>query len=134
MKYNEELFNISSQLYSKTNSINENNDAVEKELLKILLNKIKDNLNTLENQINGILKIKFISRVFGSTDEGYKLIEELIKSNKFNDLAANYCIYIANNANSDDQYFSTYYEIIWDYKTYFETLNMNKNEKNLQKC
>lgn len=62
MKYNDDLFNISSIFYSKTNiqDNSTNNIELENQLLNILLKKLKETLNDKTTKYNGVLKIRFI--------------------------------------------------------------------------
>lgn len=136
MKYNDYLFNISSEYYSRIeNETVDNTDAktvrLEKELLSILLKKFKEIINDGSIKKNGILKIKFRSRFWSTTDDGYEQIKELVNSGKFDSFANQYCLYLGNVETREDENTNSYYEIIWDYKTYFETLSMHEIEKGL---
>ena len=123
MKYNEELFNISKQLYDRTIKDQEmnNDERLVNELLQVLLKKFKTELAT-EQSLKGIVKVKFKDFFFKDGEEGYALIYQLIHSKKFDELANKYCFYLGNRDSKCDSY-THFYEIIWDYKTYFEFLD-----------
>lgn len=64
-------------------------------------------------------------------------MKELIKLGKFDLFASEYCIYSNHEINLDDliygktkdESFKSYYQIIWDYKMYLETISMYEIEK-----
>lgn len=128
MKYNDSLFNVSSEYYSKIDSksidnINEKTANLEKELLTILLKKFRNILNDKGKKHNGILKINLCTK-----DEGYTQIKELIKLGKFDSFANEYCLYLGNVELRQNECF----EIIWDYRTYFEILSMYEIKNGIQ--
>lgn len=136
MKYNDYLFNISSEYYSKidnetVDNTEEKTERLEKELLSILLKRFKESLNDSSIKKNGILKTKFKSRFWSTTDDGYNQIKELVKLGKFDSFANQYCLYLGNVETREDENTCSYFEIIWDYKTYFETLSMHEIEKGI---
>ncbi len=75
MRYNDDLFNVSSQYYSKIDSeivdnVDEKTFGIEKELLTILLKKFRNTFRNKNIQHNGLLKIKL-----SVADEGYTQIK-----------------------------------------------------------
>ena len=125
MKYDNEIYNLSGDLYNKLNETKEiDNIVVEKQnkVLKVLLNKFKKELK--DNKTNdGILKAKISSDYSLKEEEKYDLFVDLIINNQFDSFAREYCMYLCKvfNNNSNDCI-----EIIWDYKTYFDTISIEK--------
>lgn len=131
MQYNEDLFNICLENYLKIhNTTFEENDTlkVKKELLKIIIVKLKNCLNSKTNFHNGILKIKFRSRYSGETDDGYNEILQLIKTGQFDSFASEFCLYLRNIEYRKNKNIDAYFEIIWDYKTYYESFSTKQDE------
>lgn len=130
MKYEEQVFNLSADAYAKIKLSNntENEDILKKQnkLLKILLKKFQEKLNSKKDIGNGILKVRFKSIFWSDFNDGYSEIDELVKSNNFASFASDYCIYIGEVESRCDEERNAYYEIIWDYKTYYEQLSMQQ--------
>ena len=128
MKYDEEVFYTSMKAKDKAisskNKPSEDVKKKQKELLKILLAKFQEQLKE-KGKIEGeLLRVQFKSAVYvfnqGKTETGYREIEELVKSGDFDSFASQYCFYLGDkNFNVPGV---SYYEVIWDYKTYFEQL------------
>ncbi len=134
MKYDEEAFVISYDACNKAVLTNNKDDAIKSKqykVLKLLLGKFQEQLNSKEKIEKGILKIKFESRFFSDFNDGYCEIDELVKSNNFDDFAREYCMYLGDVEHRCDECSDAYYEIVWDYKTYFEQLKENKNNVQL---
>jgi len=136
MKYNEDLFSTSYEYYAKTDIentdvINEEILCLEKELLQILLKKFKNNLEDKNKNYNGVLKIRFKSSSLGKTDNGYSQIKKLIELGCFDSFFNQYCLYLGSTEYSEDKNNDSYYEIIWDYRTYFEMLSMHEINRGL---
>lgn len=133
MKYDEQVFNLSIDAYNMVESSKvDSNEEVKKKqdkLLKMLLTKFQEELKSKENIGDGILRVKFKSQFWSDFNDGYREIDELVKSNDFDSFASDYCMYIGNREYRCDEYYSTYYEIIWDYKTYFEQLKAHHPAK-----
>ena len=125
MKYNDEIYNLSGNFYDNLNETKElDNTIVNKQnkLLKILLNKLKQELNN-NNSNDGIIRIKISSDYAKKEEEGYDLIVDLITENQFDSFARDYCIYVCKIfSNKKDNFI----EILWDYKTYFDTISINE--------
>ena len=123
MKFNNEMFNLSQDYYkdiqnSKTTS---SDRKLQNKLLKVLLKRFKNELK--ENPHTGIIKVKFKSPFWQDPEDGYDLIRMLITLDKFDSFASEYCIYLGNIEEKSTQEHTAYYEIIWDYRTYFENMN-----------
>ena len=130
MKYDEQAFIMSYDAYNKVELINNKDDAIKSKqdkVLKLLLGKFQEQLESREKLEEGILKIKFKSIFFSDFNDGYYEIDELVKSNNFDYFAREYCMYLGEVEHRCDEYNDAYYEVIWDYKTYFEQLRENKN-------
>ena len=67
-----------------------------------------------------VLKVKFKSPFWQEPDLGYYEIEELVKNNNFDSFARQYCFYLGDV--EYDEGYTDYYEIVWDYRTYYETI------------
>ncbi len=111
------------------NNIDEEVKKKQDKLLKLLLAKCLEQLNSKKDTGDGILKFKFERRFFSDFNVGYREIDELVKSNNFDSFASDYCMYIGDIEHRCDEYNTAYYEIIWDYKTYFEQLRESKEGK-----
>lgn len=133
MKYDNQIFNLSAKAYSmvETSSDSEDEKVSRKqvELLKILLKKFQEQLKSKKDIGNGTLKVKFESRFWTDFNDGYNEIDELVKSNNFDSFASEYCIYLGDVEHRCDEYHTAYYEVIWDYKTYFEQSKSQQNER-----
>ena len=133
MKYDEQVFGLSVEAYNTVESTNNNTDNEIKEkqnnLLKILLTKFKEQLDTKKNDNDGILKVRFENKFYSDFNDGYREIDELVQSNNFDSFASDYCIYIGDIERRCNECYSAYYEIIWDYKTYYEQLRESKEGK-----
>lgn len=133
MKYNGEAFNISAQNYQriKSDEIDSDDKKKQDKLLKILLKRFSEELKKNPNQNNGIAKVKFKSPFWQNSEEGYNLIKELVESQKFDTFAREYCFYLGDIESRCDEYYTSYFEIIWDYKSYFESLSMSVIENEI---
>lgn len=127
MKYENKLFNLSAEAYNKmslhTNVVIKEESNEQSKLLKILFEKFKEELESQQDSNLGILRVKFIQGFWKTPELGYTEISRLVKNNTFNFFANQYCIYLGNVENNCDERHDAYYEIIWDYKTYFEQLS-----------
>ena len=129
MKFDDQLFNLSAEVYNKIKNFNNNtNEEVKRKqdiVLKILLTKFKEQLKLTKDIDKVILKVKFESKFWSDFNDGYREINELVNSENFDYFAGEYCMYIGDVNYTCDEYQNAYYEIIWDYKTYFEQLRTN---------
>ena len=130
MRYDEQAFIMSYDAYNKTELTKSKDDAIKNKqdkVLKLLLGKFEEQLKSKQELEEGILKIEFKSIFYSDFNDGYREIDELVKSNNFDDFAREYCMYLGEVEHRCDEYNDAYYEVIWDYKTYFEQLRENKN-------
>lgn len=130
MRYDEQAFIMSYDAYNKTELTKSKDDAIKNKqdkVLKLLLGKFEEQLKSKQKLEEGILKIKFKSIFYSDFNDGYREIDELVKSNNFDDFAREYCMYLGDVEHRCDEYNDAYYEVIWDYKTYFEQLKENRN-------
>lgn len=92
----------------------------QNQLLKILFEEFKKVISQKECMDKEPLKIRFKSRISGNCNNVFKAINEFLKSNSFDFFEKNYHIYLEKTdysyAESDD----AYYDIVWDFKTFFE--------------
>lgn len=135
MKYEDQIFNLSAEAYTKTEvNNNETEEILKKQsrLLKILLKKFEEEINNKKTISQGILKVEIKAPFYQDAEPGYCEIAELINSNNFDSFASQYCFYLGNVVSGCNEWHGASYEIIWDYKTYFEqsSLSMQKNKKN----
>ena len=133
MKYDNELFNLSIEAYNMVKPLNNNiNKEIKRKqdkLLKLLFIKFQEQLKSKKDIGEGILKVKFKSRLENDFNDGYQEIDELVKNNTFYSFASEYCIYISDIEDKCDESHSAYYEVIWDYKTYFKQLKTHQTGK-----
>lgn len=128
MKYDEQIFNLSMEAYNMsepTKAISTEEKKKQDHLLKILLKKFEEKLKSKESVGNGILTIRIRSPFFCKSDEGYEEIRAL-GFDGFNSFASEYCMYLGDIEYRSDEWYTAYYEIIWDYKTYFEQVRETK--------
>ena len=83
----------------------------------------------MNNKENELLKVRFKSEFWSEPDEGYDLINELVgceywknNVNNFDNFFRNYYIYLGSIERVSDEFTKAYFEIIWDYKSYYETV------------
>lgn len=133
MKYNDEAFKISAQYYPniKETEVDNKDAKCQDKLLKILLKRFSEELKKNPNENNGIIKVMFKSPFWKDSEEGYNLIKELVESEKFDTFASQYCFYLGDVETRSDEYCDSYFEIIWDYKSYFESLSMSVIENEI---
>ena len=124
MKYNEELYNISKRVYNATEQNTSLEEAEWKEkqekVLKILLNNFQEQIECSGKENKHFLSVK-IQR----PSPVYKELDELIKNHQFDVFAREYCMYLTEKKDSCDENQFAYYEIIWDYRTYYEHCKRN---------
>ena len=125
MKYNKELYMLSEELLEDSNYEDSVDNKYEIELLKVLLNKVKN--ARLENNM---IKITFNYPIFGNPESGYNLIYSLVKSDKFNKIANEYGFYLSSINMNHSEYSDDNIEIIWDYKSYNESIKTLKLTNN----
>lgn len=139
MKFEENLFNISSKAYKledKSDTCEDKNVLkLQNELLKELFKKFEEELKP-ERQpwstANGILKVYFVDHWRCACEKGFYLISDLVESGNFDSFAREYCIYLGQVQERTQQFTNQFYEVIWDYKTYFEQMGMHPDaNKNL---
>ena len=124
MKYNKELFELSEE-FSIKESLN-NVSSIEKELLKILIKKCRES-NHLKDDNNIIITFNY--PIFGTPEKGYNLIYILVKNNMFNEIANEYGFYLNSINLKHSDYTDDNIEILWDYKSYNESIKLLKLQK-----
>ena len=130
MKYKKEIFDLSQRAYEEMNTTTTcDDDTHRKQLatLRLILRKFQEELIKRPNT-NGIIRAKFESRFYSDFNDGYNEINDLVKTNNFDSFASECCMYIGEVETTCDEYHTAYYEIIWDYKTYYEVLNSQKSK------
>ena len=126
MKYNKELFELSRELISNTSKTSDIFDEkTVLELLALLIKKVKD--TKIDNDT---IKITFNYPIFGNPEAGYAFIYNLVKNNKFNKIASEYGFYLSNINMNHSEYSDDNIEIIWDYKSYNESIKTLKLTNN----
>lgn len=120
MKYNEELFDISKEYTDRVEPIlsSKETSELESRVLDVLIKRYKKMLSVEDKKHDGVLKIRLRGE-----DEGYYELKRLVKLNKFTSFASEYCIYIKKEQEKTS---GDYFDLIWDYKTYFDTLSSLK--------
>lgn len=127
MKYDDNFFHLSVEEYKRINvkeSIQTTDYIIETEnsLLDILFQKFQEELKQRKNSNSGLVKIRFKHKPWQDPEQGFNEISELIKCHKFDYFASQYCMYLGKSEVFFDEVNTSYYEVIWDYKTYFEQL------------
>ena len=96
MKFDDQLFNLSAELYNKNKKFNKNTNKEVKrkqdKVLKILLTKFKEQLKLTKDIDKGILKVKFERKFLSDFNDGYREINELVNSENFDYFAGEYCM------------------------------------------
>ncbi|MBQ6284916.1 MAG: hypothetical protein IJK67_01210 [Bacilli bacterium] len=135
MKYNEELYSMSktaqrAQLIQKKNK--KEISTMQKRLLKYILKELRRKIYDPQSINNGYIEIIFFDRFFSKPDPGYEEIKELINSNNFYSFASEYCIYLSEVENRCDDFHSSYYKLVWDYQTYFNSIKKEAAQRKLK--
>lgn len=132
MKYDKKVYEVSQVLSANMKKSDNISDkeirTLQREFLKEFLKRASQELND-SNSLNGILKIKFKSCFWLQSENGYLQIEKLICNEEFDLFAKEYCMYLGNMESRCDEYYTSFYEVVWDYKTYFESINNQKKIK-----
>lgn len=124
MKYDNELFELSELFTHNTTNKKENRETSVKKrkLFRLILNEFRKEISLDE----GYCKIRFYDRFWGECDKGYTLVKELIQKYAFDNFSKDYLIYITNSSDSYDESHPSFYELTWDYQTYFEYMRYHK--------
>ncbi len=131
MMYDEELYNI-SKLVGVTSPDQKNEKEtveVQKRLFKYMIEKLKKEISNPKALKSGSVSIKFNQRFYCEPDPGYREIKKLIENNSFHSFASEYCIYITGVENRCNEWYSAYYELTWDYQTYFNSMKQEVVKK-----
>ena len=124
IKYDEKLYNLGLEAYKNINIPKKNERGFSEKknkFIKLLLRKFKKELRQQEYN-NGIIKVRFERKFWSDFNDGYNELKELITSLDFdiNSFLSEYCMYIGDIEYRCNEYTDAYFEIIWDYKTYYE--------------
>ena len=124
MKYDEELFEFSELFTHNTSNKKEKRDITTKKrkLFRIVLTDLRRHIDIRD----GFYKVIFYDRFWGECDEGYTLVKELLESDSFKNFSKDYLIYITDSSNLYDESHPSFYELTWDYQTYFEFMKYHK--------
>ena len=129
MKYSDELFNLGLKICSQDSAkevIDENTLQKQRRLLRILFKKFRELFNGQEKTRSGVLRIKLTSPYWSNADEGYRELDELVGKGHFDQFARDYCMYLGGKCKDASETHPDYYEVVWDYQTYFEQLASQK--------
>ena len=129
MKYDNELFLLSEFFSHNTINKKDSREISDKKrkLFRLVLKEFRKETNLQE----GFCKIKFMDRFWGECDKGYTLVKELVENDAFKSFSKDYLIYITGFSNFYDESHSSFYELTWDYQTYFEFMRYHKIIKEL---
>ena len=134
MKFEENLFNISSNAYELEDTFDTSEDEnvlkLQKELIKELFKKFEEELKPERQPYslqNGIIKVYFVDHWRCACEKGFSLISDLVESGNFDSFAREYCIYLGQFKERTQPFTNQFYEVIWDYKTYFEQIRMHQD-------
>ncbi len=130
MKYDEQLFNLSEIAHATSKPTGEVSKEIRQKqsiALRKLLEKFQCQL--LERKSDDrFLRFVFRKIFWNDFDDGYDIIDELVRSGNFDSFASEYCMYISNVERRCDENNDAYYEVIWYYRTYFENLKDKASE------
>ena len=113
-----------SELYELTKGVSKEKKEYTKEELefaRLILNEFCKKAKEEEPE-DGLIRVTFISKWWSTVDEGYHEINDLLRLRKFNTLFRHYNIYIGDLSFLEDEYHDSYFELIWDYRTYMDGL------------
>lgn len=124
MKYDNELFLLSEFFSHNTINKKDSREISDKKrkLFRIVLKEFRKETNLQE----GFCKIKFMDRFWGECDKGYTLVKELVENDAFKSFSKDYLIYITDSSSLYDESHASFYELTWDYQTYFEFMRYHK--------
>ena len=145
MKYDEQFFGLSAEAYNKFKPKSEDakdtltksrkayleeRDSLQKKLLKKLFKRLKKVLDVQDHLANGVLKFAYFNDSSMEDDmEGFQIIDKLARNCDFTDWASEYCLYISNVGTWRGTDNRSFYELSWDYRTYFEGLQKEHQEE-----
>lgn len=134
MKYNEELYNLSkiAKYANKQNYNKKEISAKQRRLFKYILEELKRQMTNQKITNEGYIEIIFIDRFYSKSDPGYQEIKDLINSHAFHSFASEYCIYLSEVENRCDEFYSSYYKLVWDYQTYFNSMKKEAVQRTLK--
>ena len=109
----------------ESNSLNSAKDdeiiILKNSLFKRILNIYKQELRVIGNINDRVLRVKFLKFYNESSEvSGYDEIKELINIGELGAFSKEYCVYISDENQKLDKTNIPYYEIVWDYRDYFE--------------
>ena len=64
---------------------------------------------------------------------GYHEIYELVRLKKFNTLFRHYNIYVQDSSSIQDEGHDAYFELIWDYRTYMDSLKNSEMQEKVER-
>lgn len=132
MKFDDKLFEMSKRVTDDF-TVSKREDTQEDRLLKnslmsVLLKRINDILEKENTNLDDLIKIRINSCYWGKPEKGYEEIKELIKRNLLDDFLRDYSMYLGKVRTTSDVLADAFYEIIFDYKTYYENAINYTNE------
>lgn len=128
MIYDKTLYDMSKvTLVTDTKDTNDlNNTLLQMRLHKYMIEKLESELHNPNVVKDGSIKIRFYHKFFCKPDNGYNEIKELLKNNSFSEFASEYCIFLTDVEKTCDEWKSAYYELTWNYISYFNKINEEK--------
>lgn len=123
MEKNNIVFNLNA-------SQQDNVNITENKLLEALLTKCTEEI-VQQKENDGLIKIKLKSPYnrYYKTDFGYEEIEKLVETGNFDSFGSKYCFSLGTikprrRVGYTDPEACSYYEVIWDYNTFLEKVNV----------
>ncbi len=124
MKLRKDVYLLCMDAYEKgyAPEVHETEDIQQKqeELLRILLERFSKELQKQSLQKNGLMRVKIQGGFFHEKEPGFKSLLELRNKNQLEQFLKEYCFYIGEVQELEDPSHRPFFEIIWDYKNYFE--------------
>lgn len=133
MKNHDTILNDNEYIYNNEElseiTIKDDIKSKQNQLLKILLERFKRKINDQDLNTD-IIKIRIKKDFYKGPEEGFELLEELVEAKKFNRFARKNFMYLSNYQFECDAHETECYEIAWNYKQYYESLNSKESSQN----
>lgn len=124
-----------SELYELTKEISKEKIEYTKEELefaRLILSEFYEKAKE-EKPKDGLITVTFKDRWWSTTDMGYHEIYELVRLKKFNTLFRHYNIYVQDSSSIQDEGHDAYFELIWDYRTYTDSLKNSEMQEKIER-
>ena len=125
MKYDEKIYFLSELLNQREEKDSPDKEIKEKQkrLLELIFAKYCKLIESGENLDEDLLRINFEQRFYQNPEKGYDEVDDLYRSNNLDSFLREYCMYLGDCEFRCDEFYTAYYEIVWDHKAYYEQAN-----------